>query len=139
MGSTESKQDIPLSGLRTAAAACAVLGILATAGYLAVQTFTSSRRLSLFGYLPAAVGLLAAIVIAIRRAYLLKSAGDRPKFYDQLPGDYSGQGSGYNPTYPFAFGLSYTTFRESNLSAPASVSRSGSMSTSSGGADTAIR
>jgi len=55
-------------------------------------------------------------------------AGDRPKFYDQLPGDYSGQGSGYNPTYPFGSGLSYTTFRESNLSAPASVSRSGSMS-----------
>ncbi|HEY7077061.1 MAG TPA: glycoside hydrolase family 3 N-terminal domain-containing protein [Solirubrobacteraceae bacterium] len=55
-------------------------------------------------------------------------AGDRPKFYDQLPGDYSGQGSGYNPTYPIGFGRSYTTFAESNLSAPASVSRNGSMS-----------
>ena len=39
-------------------------------------------------------------------------AGDRPKFYDQLPGNYSGWGSGYNATYPFGFGLSYTTFTE---------------------------
>jgi beta-glucosidase len=55
-------------------------------------------------------------------------AGDRPKFYDQLPGDYSGQGSGYNPTWAFGYGLSYTTFQESNLSAPSSVSRDGTMS-----------
>jgi beta-glucosidase len=56
------------------------------------------------------------------------AAGDRPKFYDQLPGDYSGQGSGYNPTWAFGYGLSYTTFQESNLSAPSSVSRNGTMS-----------
>src|SRR5436190_17109712 len=36
--------------------------------------------------------------------------GDQPKFFDQLPGTNSGFGSGYNPLYPFGFGLSYTTF-----------------------------
>ena len=34
--------------------------------------------------------------------------GDEPKFFDQLPGTNSGQGSGYNPLYAFGFGLSYT-------------------------------
>jgi beta-glucosidase len=55
-------------------------------------------------------------------------AGDRPKFYDQLPGTNSGQGSGYNPAFPIGSGSSYTTFEESNLSARSSVSRNGSMS-----------
>jgi beta-glucosidase len=55
-------------------------------------------------------------------------AGDRPKFYDQLPGTNGGRGSGYNPAWPIGAGLSYTTFQESNVSVPSSVSRSGSMS-----------
>ena len=42
--------------------------------------------------------------------------GDEPKFFDQLPGTNSGNGSGYNPLYPFAFGLSYTTFSTGGLS-----------------------
>jgi beta-glucosidase len=42
--------------------------------------------------------------------------GDEPKFFDQLPGTNSGHGSGYNPLYPFGFGLSYTTFSTSGLS-----------------------
>jgi len=41
--------------------------------------------------------------------------GDEPKFFDQFPGTNSGWGSGYNPLYPFAFGLSYTTFSTSGL------------------------
>jgi beta-glucosidase len=51
--------------------------------------------------------------------------GDQPKFFDQLPGTNSGQGSGYNPRYPFGFGLSYTTFKTSGLSVTGSVGRSG--------------
>ena len=51
--------------------------------------------------------------------------GDQPKFFDQLPGTNSGQGSGYNPRYPFGFGLSYTTFQTSGLSVTGSVSRQG--------------
>ena len=35
--------------------------------------------------------------------------------FDQLPGTNSGNGSGYNPLYPFGFGLSYTTFSTSGL------------------------
>jgi beta-glucosidase len=53
------------------------------------------------------------------------TAGDEPKFFDQLPGTNSGQGSGYNPRWPFGFGLSYTTFTTSGLSVTGSVSRHG--------------
>jgi beta-glucosidase len=53
------------------------------------------------------------------------TAGDEPKFFDQLPGTNSGQGSGYNPRWPFGFGLSYTTFQTSGLSVTSSVSRHG--------------
>jgi beta-glucosidase len=51
--------------------------------------------------------------------------GDEPKFFDQLPGTNSGPGSGYNPRWPFGFGLSYTTFTTSALSVTGSVSRHG--------------
>jgi beta-glucosidase len=53
--------------------------------------------------------------------------GDEPKFFDQLPYTGSGQGSGYNPLYPFAFGLSYTTFGVSALSATSSVGANGTV------------
>jgi beta-glucosidase len=53
--------------------------------------------------------------------------GDQPKVFDQLPYTGSGQGSGYNPLYPFAFGLSYTSFSVSGLSATSSVSRHGTV------------
>ena len=53
--------------------------------------------------------------------------GDQPKVFDQLPNTGSGQGHGYNPLYPFAFGLSYTTFKVSGLSATSSVSRNGTV------------
>jgi beta-glucosidase len=56
--------------------------------------------------------------------------GDQPKFFDQLPGTNSGPGSGYNPLFPFAFGLSYTTFQVSGLSSTASVSRRGTVTAS---------
>jgi len=53
------------------------------------------------------------------------TAGDEPKFFDQLPGTNSGQGSGYNARWPFGFGLSYTSFATSGLSATSSTSRHG--------------
>src|SRR5207248_5881900 len=56
----------------------------------------------------------------------VSTAGDEPKFFDQLPGTNSGQGSGYNARYPFGFGLSYTTFTTSGLSVTGSVSKNGS-------------
>jgi beta-glucosidase len=65
--------------------------------------------------------------------------GDQPKFLDQLPGTNSGQGSGYNPLYPFGFGLSYTTFKVSGLSATASVSRHGKVTASFTVANTGSR
>jgi beta-glucosidase len=56
--------------------------------------------------------------------------GDQPKYFDQLPGTNSGAGSGYNPLFPFAFGLSYTTFQVTGLSSTASASRRGTVTAS---------
>ena len=53
--------------------------------------------------------------------------GDQPKFFDQLPDTGFGQGHSYNPLFPFAFGLSYTTFQTSGLSATSTVSRRGTV------------
>jgi beta-glucosidase len=49
--------------------------------------------------------------------------GDQPKFFDQLPGTNSGQGSGYDPLFAFGTGLSYTSFKTSGLSTSGSSTR----------------
>ncbi len=53
--------------------------------------------------------------------------GDQPKVFDQLPDTGSGQGHSYNPLFPFGFGLSYTTFQTSGLSATPTVGRNGTI------------
>jgi beta-glucosidase len=53
--------------------------------------------------------------------------GDQPKTFDQLPDTASGQGHAYNPLYRFGFGLSYTTFQTSGLTATNSVRRNGTV------------
>jgi beta-glucosidase len=56
--------------------------------------------------------------------------GDQTKVFDQLPDTASGQGHAYNPLYPFGFGLSYTTFQSSGLSATGTVRRNGTVEVS---------
>ena len=65
--------------------------------------------------------------------------GDQPKTFDQLPYTGSGPGSGYNPLYPFGYGLSYTTFKVSGLSATGSVSRNGTVTATFSVANTGNR
>jgi beta-glucosidase len=65
--------------------------------------------------------------------------GDQPKFFDLLPSTSFGSGNGYNPLYPFGFGLSYTTFQTSGLTATSSVSRHGTVTASFTVANTGSR
>ena len=65
--------------------------------------------------------------------------GDEPKFFDQLPYTGSGPGSGYNPAYPFGYGLSYTTFAVSNLTVTPTASTHGSVTATFTVANTGTR
>jgi beta-glucosidase len=65
--------------------------------------------------------------------------GDEPKFFDQLPYTGSGPGSGYNPLYPFGFGMSYTTFQTSALTATSSVPANGTVTATFTVANTGTR
>src|SRR5947209_3329780 len=70
-----------------------------------------------------------------------RNVGDQPMFYQYLPGTNSGSdgttafffnccgfgSSGYDPVFPFGFGLSYTGFSYSNLHAVSSGGRNGTI------------
>ena len=70
-----------------------------------------------------------------------RNVGDQPMFYEYLPGTNSGSdgtsafffaccgfgSSGYDPVFPFGFGLSYTSFGYSNLHAANAGGRSGTI------------
>jgi beta-glucosidase len=56
-----------------------------------------------------------------------KTVGDQPMYYQQLNGTNGGGSSGYDPLFPFGAGLSYTTYAMQSISAPASVSRNGTV------------
>jgi beta-glucosidase len=70
-----------------------------------------------------------------------RNVGDQPFFYQYLPGTNSGSdgtsafffdccgfgSSGYDPVFPFGFGLSYTSFRYSNLHAVDTRGRNGTI------------
>jgi beta-glucosidase len=60
-----------------------------------------------------------------------KSVGDQPMFYQQLPGTNGGPSSDYDPLFPFAHGLSYTTYAVRAIRAETpTVGRSGTVTVS---------